>query len=167
MGENHERRRGFPGFPARGTSRGQRVRLSSRKAACSSMAPPTSTGNPGSIYTNCETAIAHNSNRLISQCASVSVIGFDGVLESPENFYEHFSAWIRLGSTRSSARKRRSCCVFPGRDNQRPAFSRGEDCGSEMGQASEDFANLRTGGPEYPIRRGICPERIRSHCSGD
>jgi hypothetical protein len=33
------------------------VRLSLRKAACSSMAPPSSTGNPGSVYTNCETAI--------------------------------------------------------------------------------------------------------------
>jgi hypothetical protein len=28
-----------------------------RKAACSSMAPPSSTGNPGSVYTNCETAL--------------------------------------------------------------------------------------------------------------
>jgi hypothetical protein len=34
------------------------VRLSLRKAACSSMAPPSSTGNPGSVYTNCETALA-------------------------------------------------------------------------------------------------------------
>jgi hypothetical protein len=34
------------------------VRLSSRKAACSSMAPPSSTGNPGSVYINCETALA-------------------------------------------------------------------------------------------------------------
>jgi hypothetical protein len=33
------------------------VRLSSRKAACSSVAPQRSTGNPGSVYTNCETAI--------------------------------------------------------------------------------------------------------------
>ena len=32
------------------------VRLSSRKVACSSAVPPTSTGNPGSVYTNCETA---------------------------------------------------------------------------------------------------------------
>jgi len=37
---------------------GNDVRLSSRKAACSSMAPPSSTGNPGSVYTNCETAVA-------------------------------------------------------------------------------------------------------------
>jgi hypothetical protein len=35
---------------------GNDVRLSSRKGACSSMAPPRSTGNPGSVYTNCETA---------------------------------------------------------------------------------------------------------------
>jgi hypothetical protein len=34
------------------------VRLSSRKAACSSVAPQSSTGNPGSVYTNSETAIA-------------------------------------------------------------------------------------------------------------
>jgi hypothetical protein len=32
------------------------VRLSSRKAACSSVAPQSSTGNPGLVYTNCETA---------------------------------------------------------------------------------------------------------------
>jgi hypothetical protein len=32
------------------------VRLSSKKVACGSVVPPTSTGNPGSIYTNCETA---------------------------------------------------------------------------------------------------------------
>src|ERR1700678_4081904 len=34
------------------------VRLSLRKVACSSVAPTTSTGNPGSVYTNCETALA-------------------------------------------------------------------------------------------------------------
>jgi hypothetical protein len=34
------------------------VRLSSRKVACSSVVPPTSTGNPGPVYTNCETACA-------------------------------------------------------------------------------------------------------------
>ena len=33
------------------------VRLSSRKVACSSVAPTTSTGNPGSVYTNCKTAL--------------------------------------------------------------------------------------------------------------
>jgi hypothetical protein len=32
------------------------VRLSSRKVACSPVVPTTSTGNPGSVYTNCETA---------------------------------------------------------------------------------------------------------------
>ena len=37
---------------------GNDVRLSSRKAACSSRASPSSTGNPGSVYTNCETAVA-------------------------------------------------------------------------------------------------------------
>jgi hypothetical protein len=31
--------------------------LSSRKAACSSVAPPNSTGNPGSVYINCETTV--------------------------------------------------------------------------------------------------------------
>jgi hypothetical protein len=34
------------------------VRLSSRKAACSSVAPQSSTGNPDSVYTSCETALA-------------------------------------------------------------------------------------------------------------
>jgi hypothetical protein len=34
------------------------VRLSSRKVACSSVVPTTSTGNPGSVYTDCETAYA-------------------------------------------------------------------------------------------------------------
>jgi hypothetical protein len=34
------------------------VRLSSRKVACGSVVPTTSTGNPGSVYTNCETAYA-------------------------------------------------------------------------------------------------------------
>jgi hypothetical protein len=34
------------------------VRLSARKAACSPVAPQRSTGNPGSVYTNCETALA-------------------------------------------------------------------------------------------------------------
>jgi hypothetical protein len=34
------------------------VRLSSMKVASSSVVPPTSTGNPGSVYTNCETALA-------------------------------------------------------------------------------------------------------------
>jgi hypothetical protein len=34
------------------------VRLSSRKVACSSSVPPTSTGNPGSICINCETVYA-------------------------------------------------------------------------------------------------------------
>jgi hypothetical protein len=37
------------------------VRLSSRKVACSSVFPTTSTGNPGSVCTNCETAYAVNS----------------------------------------------------------------------------------------------------------
>jgi hypothetical protein len=32
------------------------VRLSSRKVAWSSVVPTTSTGNPGSVYTNCEIA---------------------------------------------------------------------------------------------------------------
>ena len=34
------------------------VRLSSRKVACSSLAPTRSTGNPGSVYTYCETALS-------------------------------------------------------------------------------------------------------------
>jgi hypothetical protein len=58
VGENHEKLFRFPGFPARGTYRGNYVPLSSRKAACGSMAPASSTRNPGSVYTNCETAVA-------------------------------------------------------------------------------------------------------------
>src|ERR1700689_736304 len=47
-----------PDFLRAALTKGNDVRLSSRKAACSSMAPPSSTGNPGSVYINCETAIA-------------------------------------------------------------------------------------------------------------
>jgi hypothetical protein len=47
----------FPDFLQCGTHEGNDVRLSLRKAACSSMAPPSSTGNPGPVYTNCETAV--------------------------------------------------------------------------------------------------------------
>jgi hypothetical protein len=57
LGENHERRRGSPDFLRAALTEGNDVRLSSRKAACSSMAPTSCTGNPGSVYTNCETAI--------------------------------------------------------------------------------------------------------------
>jgi hypothetical protein len=47
-----------PDFLRAALTEGNDVRLSSRKAACSSRAPPSSTGNPGSVYTNCETAVA-------------------------------------------------------------------------------------------------------------
>jgi hypothetical protein len=47
----------FPDFLRAALTEGNHVRLSSRKAACSLMAPPSSTGNPGSVYTNCETAV--------------------------------------------------------------------------------------------------------------
>jgi hypothetical protein len=73
LGENHEKVLGFgcsaalPDFLqeirvsriscSAALTEGNDVRLSSRKAACSSMAPPSSTGNPGSVYTNCETAV--------------------------------------------------------------------------------------------------------------
>ena len=46
-----------PDFLHTALTDGNHVRLSLRKAACSSMAPPSSTGNPGSVYTNCETAL--------------------------------------------------------------------------------------------------------------
>jgi hypothetical protein len=49
-----------PDFLRAALTEGIRVRLSSRKAAYSSVAPTSSTGNPGSIYTNCETAYAAN-----------------------------------------------------------------------------------------------------------
>ena|ERR1700677_4215290 len=47
-----------PDFLHAALTEGDAVRLSSRKAACSSMAPPGSTGNPGSVYSHCETARA-------------------------------------------------------------------------------------------------------------
>jgi hypothetical protein len=56
-----------PDFLRVALTEGDDVRLSSRKAACSSMAPPGSTGNPGSVYTNCETAIA-SSGEIIAPC---------------------------------------------------------------------------------------------------
>jgi hypothetical protein len=49
LGENHERRRGFPDFLRAALTESNDVRLSSQKAACSSMAPPRFTGNPGSV----------------------------------------------------------------------------------------------------------------------
>jgi hypothetical protein len=56
LGENHEKGFRSPGFPA--------VRYSPRAIVCGFLhesriqfgAPPSSTGNPGSVYTNCETA---------------------------------------------------------------------------------------------------------------
>jgi hypothetical protein len=46
-----------PDFLRAALCEGNDVRLSLRKAAYSSMAPSRSTGNPGSDYTNCETAV--------------------------------------------------------------------------------------------------------------
>ena len=60
LGENHERRRGSPDFLRAALNGGNDVRLSLRKAACRSMAPPSFTGNPGSVYTNCETALTED-----------------------------------------------------------------------------------------------------------
>jgi hypothetical protein len=56
---------GFPDFLHAALTEGNDVRLSLRKAASSSMAPTSSTGNPGSVYTNCETALA----RHLANCA--------------------------------------------------------------------------------------------------
>src|SRR5580658_6038975 len=53
-----KRRLAFPDFLRAALTEGNDVRLSLRKAACSLMAPPSSTGNPGLVYTNCETAVA-------------------------------------------------------------------------------------------------------------
>jgi hypothetical protein len=55
---NIYRKSGFSDFLQRGTGREHNVRLSSLKVACSSVVPTTSTGNPASVYTNCETALA-------------------------------------------------------------------------------------------------------------
>ena len=55
MGENHEAL-SLPRFPlSAALIERSEVRLSSRKAACGSVAPQSSAGNPGSVYTNCET----------------------------------------------------------------------------------------------------------------
>jgi hypothetical protein len=51
------------------------VRLSSQKVACSSVVPPTSTGNPGSVYTNRETALwrqTHNLGYRPKKCKRIS-----------------------------------------------------------------------------------------------
>jgi hypothetical protein len=48
----------FPDLLRAALAEGNHVQLSLRKAACSSMAPPNSTGNPASVYTNWKTAIA-------------------------------------------------------------------------------------------------------------
>jgi len=47
-----------PDFLHAALTEGNHVGLSSRKVASSSMTPPSSTGNPGSVYTICETAVA-------------------------------------------------------------------------------------------------------------
>jgi len=49
------------------------VRLSSRKVACSSVVPPTFTGNPGSIYTNCELLEQEISERPLAKMNSQQV----------------------------------------------------------------------------------------------
>ena len=56
LGENHEKAFRFPDFLQPALVERSDVRLSSRKAACSSVATQSSTGNPGSVYTNSETA---------------------------------------------------------------------------------------------------------------
>jgi hypothetical protein len=63
--ENHKDPVAFPDFLHVALTEGNDVRLSLRKAASSSMAPTSSTGNPGSVYTNCETALA----RHLANCA--------------------------------------------------------------------------------------------------
>jgi hypothetical protein len=59
LGENHENAYRFPDFLQRSTGREQLPATffaeSRRQFA---VVPPTSTGNPGSVYTNCETALA-------------------------------------------------------------------------------------------------------------
>ena len=49
------------------------VRLSSRKVAWSSAVPPTSTGNPGSAYTNCETALMRHKFKLPEERVAESI----------------------------------------------------------------------------------------------
>jgi hypothetical protein len=59
-----------PDFLRAALIEGNDVRLSSRKAACSSMAPPSSTGNPGSAHINCETTIERFSQGASDATAS-------------------------------------------------------------------------------------------------
>jgi hypothetical protein len=59
---------------------GNHVRLSTRRGACSSMAPPSYTGNPGSIYANCEAALAREEH--FAGCAQPDL--------------DCFRAWIRM-----------------------------------------------------------------------
>jgi hypothetical protein len=57
--KNHEKVYRFPDFLQRGTQLREAMCGFLRwEAACSSVAPKRSTGNPGSVYTNCETALA-------------------------------------------------------------------------------------------------------------
>jgi hypothetical protein len=50
------------------------VRLSSQKVACSSVFPPTSTGNPGSVSTNCETALGDYICPIAEEEAAASLV---------------------------------------------------------------------------------------------
>ncbi len=59
LGENHEKACRFADFLQAALVESSDMRLSSRKAACSSVALQSSTGNPGSVYTNRETALAN------------------------------------------------------------------------------------------------------------
>jgi hypothetical protein len=71
-----------PDFLRAALTEGNHVRLSSRKAACSSMAPPSSTGNPGSVYTNCETAGATFIVAAVIVPGMTGIVGYSAVTES-------------------------------------------------------------------------------------
>jgi hypothetical protein len=93
-----------PDFLRAALTEGNHVRLSSRKAACSSMAPPSSTGNPGSVYTNCETAVA------TFIVAAVIVPGMTRIVGNPETTTESGAERrkFRLAGDTAGTRRARS-----------------------------------------------------------
>jgi hypothetical protein len=58
LGENHEKIFVFPGFPARGTHREQQCAAFFTESSMRFDGLPSSTGNPGSVYNNCEITVS-------------------------------------------------------------------------------------------------------------
>ena len=70
LGENHDKACRSPDFLRRSTGREQLCATFFTESRISSVVPPTSTGNPGSGYTHCETAKRHHSEPEKSAGAS-------------------------------------------------------------------------------------------------